>query len=174
MSPRPLNLVVGWWSPAARSRLVTGRSRRGGSYAGTSGHAQSRRRWLGHGRHGAGPAARASPVGHAGVARPRMPSRLRDPVAMRGTCRRVRLSSPSLPSPFASVALPALRFPSAQALRFGRVAHLAATPRSPSKVSTPLPRSRASPPPARRRQDNFAQFFLSFFSMLHTYHHPFC
>ncbi len=44
ISPRPLGLQVhmGWWRPASRSRLVTGRSRQGGPYAVTACHGPSR------------------------------------------------------------------------------------------------------------------------------------
>ena len=42
MSPRPLGLGMGWWRSAARSRLVTGRSRRGSPFAVTAGHGWSR------------------------------------------------------------------------------------------------------------------------------------
>jgi hypothetical protein len=98
ISPRPLGPVMGWWRPAARSRLVTGRSRRGGPYAVTARHAQSRRCGFGHGRHGAGPAARAPSARHAGVARPRK-ARLRDrsAIALCGTSRHLRLSCSPLP-----------------------------------------------------------------------------
>ena len=74
LSPRPLGLGVGWWRPTARSRLVTGWSRRGGPCAVTAGHAQSRRCGSRHGRHGRhgskSPGRRPIPR-HAGVARPR-------------------------------------------------------------------------------------------------------
>ena len=62
------------WRPTARSRLVTGWSRRGGPCAVTAGHAQSRRCGSRHGRHGRhgskSPGLRPIPR-HAGVARPR-------------------------------------------------------------------------------------------------------
>ena len=59
----------------------------------TARHAQSRRCWFGHGRHGAGPAARAPSPRHARVARPRN-ARLRDrsAIALCGTSRHLRLS----------------------------------------------------------------------------------
>jgi hypothetical protein len=58
--PRP-PARPGRWRPAARSRLVTGRSRRGGPYAVTARHAQSRRCGFGHCRHdGPGPLALAT------------------------------------------------------------------------------------------------------------------
>jgi hypothetical protein len=91
ISPRPLGLNMGWWRPAARSRLVTCRSPWGGPYAGTARHTQSR-------RHGAGPAARARSTRHAGVARPRN-ARLRDlsAIALCYTSGHLRLSRSPLP-----------------------------------------------------------------------------
>ncbi len=63
----------------------------------TPGHAQSRRCWLGHSCHGAGPAALASTARHAGVARSRN-ARLRDRSAIALCCTscHVRLSSSPL------------------------------------------------------------------------------
>jgi hypothetical protein len=86
-------------SPAARSRLVTGRSRRGCPYAVMACHAQSRRRWLGHYVTAPGLQPGFSSACHAGVASPRMPACTSEVVvALRGTCGHVRLSSSLLRS----------------------------------------------------------------------------
>jgi hypothetical protein len=81
------------WRPAARSRLFTGRSRRGGPYAVTARHAPSRRCGFGHGSHGAGRRPGPPCARHAGVARPRK-ARLRDRSAraLCGTSRHLRSS----------------------------------------------------------------------------------